>query len=155
MKRHLMITFLILLSFGVYGQQNTENFKSLSWLIGNWEGQSGKATLSENWKKINDFTMVGKGRTVVNGETVVVENLQLHLIGNHLGYIASPNDAPPVFFTLIESQENKWVFENLEHDFPQRIIYTRKSTDIFEAKIEGVNSKGENASQAFEFKRSD
>lgn len=123
------------------------------WLIGDWEGKLGKATISESWSKGNELTLIGEGATIVDGKVVVQENLQLHRMGGHLGYIASPNNAPPTFFTLISVETNSWVFENKEHDFPQRIIYSKKDENNYVVRIEGVNSKEEESSQEFDFTR--
>lgn len=150
--RNVITILLFYLPIIAIGQKSNE-LQSLNWLIGQWKGKIGGADISETWTKLNDQTMQGLGITIVRGDTVVKENLQLHIMGNHLGYIASPNNAPPVFFTLIEMNPGKWVFENKEHDFPQRIIYERKGENEFQAKIEGVNSKGEKAGQEFSFKR--
>jgi hypothetical protein len=42
---------------------------------------------------------------------------------------------------LSESSENRAVFENLEHDFPQRIVYWRQG-DRLGASIEGETPEG-------------
>lgn len=151
--RYFLIIIFLSFSFVSHGQSKTEELKSLKWLIGKWEGTAGRAQLSETWEISNDMTMVGIGVTIVKSDTVVRENLQIHLMGNHLGYIASPNNSPPTFFTLIESINDKWTFENKEHDFPQRIIYSKKGNKKFTARIEGINSKGEEISQEFNFER--
>jgi hypothetical protein len=51
-------------------------------------------------------------------------------------YIASPRGVGTTEFSLITYAENCVVFDNLEHDFPQRIIY-RRDGDRLTAQIEG------------------
>ena len=36
----------------------------------------------------------------------------------------------------------EYVFENLEHDFPVRIIYARESDDVLNPRIEGLDGNG-------------
>lgn len=77
-------------------------------------------------------------------------------IGSHVVYIAAVKTNHPVLFTLIENsgENNKptWVFENKEHDFPQRISYARKAQDSMVARVEGVY-KGKKEIQEFRLKR--
>ncbi len=153
MKKHLLLLLILSIPLVIMGQQKSEIFQSLNWLVGNWVGKAGDAQLSEVWEKVNNLTMIGNGAVIVKGDMVVREQLQIHLMGDHLGYIASPNNAPPTFFALIESNKSKWIFENREHNFPQRITYQRKGINAFQAKIEGINSKGEEATQEFSFHR--
>ena len=55
-------------------------------------------------------------------------------------YVAKPSqNAAETFFKLVKSSPNEAIFENPEHDFPQRIIY-RRSGDKITARIEGTNN---------------
>jgi hypothetical protein len=55
---------------------------------------------------------------------------------------------------LINSEENKFIFENKEHDFPQRIIYHFTSEKILNASIEG-EAGGTLKRKEFLFNKSD
>ncbi|MGD2089822.1 MAG: DUF6265 family protein [Candidatus Aminicenantes bacterium] len=115
----------------------------LHWLVGQWKGQLGKNTYYESWKPTNHGPLEGRASMVnPQGKTSFTEVLRIDKIGSHIAYIAVVNKNNPVLFTLIEnSEENnkpKWVFENKEHDFPQRIIYIRESSDSLLARVEGV-----------------
>jgi hypothetical protein len=61
--------------------------------------------------------------------------------------------AKPTVFRMITGSDGEVVFENPEHDFPQRIIYRRESADALFARIEG-QEKGVNKAMDFRFKRS-
>ncbi len=52
-------------------------------------------------------------------------------------YFASPRSRPPVAFKLVELGERRAVFENREHDFPQRILYWLDAAGALHARIEG------------------
>ena len=45
--------------------------------------------------------------------------------------------APPTPFRLVESADKRAVFENKEHDFPQRILYWIDAAGALHARIEG------------------
>ena len=52
-------------------------------------------------------------------------------------YFASPRSAPPTAFKLIETGDKRVVFENKNHDFPQRILYWTDAKGALHARIEG------------------
>ena len=66
----------------------------------------------------NGGLMMGAGRTVVNGATRSSEHLRLR------------------------ARDDTLVFENLAHDFPQRILYRRLSADSVVARAEGPGANG-------------
>jgi hypothetical protein len=56
-----------------------------------------------------------------------------------------------VEFKLKESGDQRIVFENAAHDFPQRILYWRDGDELM-ARIEGT-VKGKERSEAWRFTR--
>ena len=48
-----------------------------------------------------------------------------------------PGGAPPTSFCAVEVGERRVVFENREHDFPQRILYWLTADGRLHARIEG------------------
>lgn len=85
--------------------------------------------------------MLGVGRTVKNGKTVEFEFMRLHTSPEgKLVFTALPSGQRETTFTQISNTPNSLVFENLQHDFPQRVIYRSVSADRFIARIEGVRS---------------
>ncbi len=120
-----------------------------TWLIGAWQGKTGDGTYYESWTKTDDFKLVGSAYLVKDGKNVLIETLQIETIGSHTVYIASVNDSAPVLFTLKPQRvDNEWVFENTEHDFPQRIIYTKKTPTTLVARVEGLQ-EGKMGSEEF------
>ena len=59
----------------------------------------------------------------------------------------------PVSFKLIRQSETDAVFENLSHDFPQRIIYRKEASGLF-ARIEGER-RGKLQGHDFPLKRTE
>ncbi|MDQ1351293.1 MAG: hypothetical protein QG657_1595 [Acidobacteriota bacterium] len=133
------------------------DLKDFNWLVGQWQGQVNEATYYESWIQSRQDTLEGSASMVDrSGKTTFSEKLRLEKIGSHIVYIASVNNQPPVLFTLIgvtrELNRPRWVFENREHDFPQRIIYTREASDSLTAAVEGLQN-GKEEKEEFHLKR--
>ena len=146
--------FLVILWAGIaVPVEGDSDLKEFDWLVGQWKGQLDNNTYYESWKPTNHGTLEGSSSMVnPQGKAILTEVLRIDKIGSHVVYIAAVKKNHPVLFTLIEtSEENnkpKWVFENKEHDFPQRIIYTRESSDSLMARVEGVH-KGKEEKEEF------
>lgn len=53
---------------------------------------------------------------------------------------AQPSGRPPTRFVAITQSAHEVVFENLGHDFPQRVIYRLEAPDRLFARIEGLRN---------------
>lgn len=85
-------------------------------------------------------TMLGMSRTVRGDSLIEFEHLQILDRSGHLTYHAEPSGQPPADFVASTVTDTLVVFENPEHDFPQRIIYRRRGTDTLVARIEGTRN---------------
>jgi len=111
----------------------------------NWEGlwhlKSEKLPRYEEWVWKNDTLMEGRAYQVQGNDTLILENLLLLREKNTILYMAEPigqNRGLPISFKLTSYQKNKeWVFENLAHDFPTRILYRQNEPKIMEAEVSG------------------
>jgi len=125
------------------------------WLIGTWENKTSRGSMYESWKKVSNSELAGKSYIIRERDTVVFENIQLVRKNNLLTYIPTvngQNNNQPVSFPMISNSDNKLVFENKNHDFPQLISYTRISRDSLIAEISGI-SKGVTKRQTFAMRR--
>lgn len=74
----------------------------------------------------------------------MLESLKIERKDGSIFYVASvPHNPGPVEFKLIELSEKHVVFENPEHDFPQRISYTLNANGTLDARVEGTIETGE------------
>lgn len=136
MKRTLhAIGLLILLSLCGFAQGHPEMAK-LEWVSGCWKSE-GNVQAEEQWTKLEGRSMLGMGRTIANGKTVFHEFLQIRERDDGIFYIAQPNGGTPVQFKLVKINDSEAVFENPQHDFPQRISYLRAIDGSLVAAIEG------------------
>ena len=107
-----------------------------NWLAGYWLSCETKEQVSETWVSGSTQVMLGSGITMSGGKV----NFELMRIGkgtnSGLSFFASPDGAPPTEFALKSQDATRVVFENLAHDFPQRVIYASDGKNLT-ARIEG------------------
>ena len=111
----------------------------MDWVLGKW--QVNKSTSFEEWTKVDNHLYRGKGYKVRKNDTLITETIEIVQRGKTIFYIpavSDQNDGQPVEFKLVSKKSKELVFENKTHDFPQRIIYMKTSTDVIDAKIEGI-----------------
>jgi len=121
-----------------------EAVASLAWLAGSWSGESNGLAMEEHWIAPSGGALLGMHRDVKNGRMVEFEFLRIDASGGAVTYWASPRSAPPTPFRLKElGPGQRVVFENPEHDFPQRILYWRTDDEALHARVEGPSTTGE------------
>ena len=113
-----------------------------AWVAGCWRRGSGHTFQEERWSPANGDAMVGINRTVRNGRLAAFEYLQIRLVDGRLTYVALPSGQAETMFPLAAATDSTLVFENLEHDFPQRIGYTRAGVNGLDVWIEGASGEG-------------
>jgi Domain of unknown function (DUF6265) len=152
----VLLIFFLFISMSDSQDKNTiENpIEKLSWIVDRWVSNDEESITYENWEMEDDTTFSGESYTVKNGDTVFNEQLKIEKIAEDVYYTAIVKHNPdPVHFKLVELGENKVVFENPEHDFPNKIMYMLKKDGSLYARIEGKNKKGEDVTGEFFYKR--
>ncbi|MGO4905910.1 DUF6265 family protein [Flavobacterium sp. W20_MBD1_R3] len=132
-----------------------EKIKAANWILGNWENKSVDGNLTENWKKVNDSTYEAKSYLIKEKDTLHVESIILQQRGEELSYLAAvqgQNENKPVAFKLTTETEKQLVFENLKHNYPQKISYTQITPGSLTAKISGIQH-GKPSSEQFSMKK--
>jgi hypothetical protein len=135
----LAVAIVFLIS-PVVGQAVKPSLAELSWIGGCWEMTNTERNLqiTEQWMKPAGGMMIGAGRTVRAGKTVDYEFLRIVEDIDGIFYVAKPiANKDETRFKLIKAVANEIVFENLTHDFPQRVMYKREG-DKLNARIEGT-----------------
>ena len=90
--------------------------------------------------------MLGTHRDIRPGGKVFFEFLRIEVRDGVLTYVAQPKGAPPTAFPLKSLSASRVVFEDLKHDFPQRIIYWRDDRALC-ARVEGTLKGKEESEQ--------
>jgi hypothetical protein len=111
----------------------------LSWLAGCWTGTKDGLVSEEHWTTPRGGGLVGMHKEVKNGRMTSFEFLRVAAAGkDSVCYFASPRGRPPTPFCAIELGRSRVVFENLAHDFPQRVLYWIDEKGRLNARIEGT-----------------
>ena len=154
-KITLTLLLLALVSCKESDSNEKDKIKAARWLLGNWENVSEVGKLSENWEKVNDSTFQAESYFIKEKDTLHFESITLQQKGEELIYSATvkgQNKDKPVAFKLKIASEKEMTFENLKHDYPQKITYTQISVDNFVAKISGIQ-QGKPSSEIFSMKK--
>lgn len=118
------------------------DLKQFNWLIGKWEGKHGDGVYHEEWWSETGGQIHGSAYISKNGSIGETEILKLHLVNGIPAYTADVKHNPkPVSFLLTFSDEHIFVFENPQHDFPQKITYERINDNSLIATIEAISNE--------------
>jgi hypothetical protein len=133
-----MVVGVLALSVTASGQQQEKpGVAALEWMAGLWVGVENGMRMEELWMRPAGGVMLGLHRDLDSAGLVWFEYLRIEATESGIAYVASPQGRGTTVFPLRELVRGHAVFENLEHDFPQRIIY-RLADDGLHARIEGL-----------------
>ncbi len=115
-------------------------------LTGKWlsEKNADGTVMGEVWQKKNSNSMIGKSFMIKNGDTTILETVDLVKDGNNIFYTPvayGQNDDRPVQFKLTSITETAYIFENPQHDFPKRIVYDFTTSETLHAYIDDGTEK--------------
>jgi hypothetical protein len=111
--------------------------QQLAWLEGRWSGEKDGLSIEELWTAPRGGALLGVHSDVKGGRLASWEFLRIDSTSAGTFYFASPRSAAPTPFRLVELGEKRVVFENKQHDFPQRILYWLDGQAALHARIEG------------------
>jgi len=124
---------------------------AFEWMSGTWVAEKPDGTtVRETWTRSNGRAITGVGQTVRPGRPAVTEFMTITAEPAGITFTDHLDGQPPTPFMLKPGGEGA-VFENLSHDFPQRVIYRPCGPDLC-ARIEG-RVKGELKAQDWRFRR--
>lgn len=156
MKHQLIIAVAI--AFSIISCKKNNPFEKLdkaSWLIGTWTSSFTENAYLEIWQKANDSAYYGHCFKIVNNEIAMEDVMGLKEVNGKLIYSArvpDQNGGEIVKFNLTSQTDNQIVFENPNHDFPTKIVYTKINNDSIVTEISG-EIKGEIKKVDFRMKR--
>jgi len=138
------ITVFLIFACLACGNSKKEPISKSEWIIGTWQHTDKQGNVSyETWKKVSEKELNGKSYVIIENDTTVFEELTLLQKNDSLFYIAKVkghNEDSPVCFSLKSLNKEKMEFENLQHDFPQKISYQNIQNDSLIAIVSGVQN---------------
>ena len=129
----------------------------LGWLAGCWRRATATRVVEEQWMAPAGGLMLGMSRTVsaADGKLVEFEQVRIEARGDRAVYVAMPSRQALAEFPAVAYDDTSIVFENLAHDFPQRVGYRRVSADSIAAWIEGPGKDGKARRVEFPYRRAE
>lgn len=112
-----------------------------SWLAGHWRSEASGRVSEEIWMEPEGGLMTGMGRSLRDGRATGFEFAYI-TTGEDAAYFAQPGGRPATRFALVSHQGSRAVFENPDHDFPQRIEYSREG-NVLTATISSLDRSRE------------
>jgi hypothetical protein len=146
--------FLFATTWAGTGVASEEQVEHLAWLAGHWRAEDEGVRHEEVWIPPAGGVMLGLHREVGKEGGVFFEFLRIAETESGVFYFAQPLGHPAVGFRLVRSSTQRVVFENPEHDYPQRILYWLDEEGFLRARVEG-RVGGEERSSEWRWKPSD
>lgn len=135
----MSVSVLMAAPLAAMSLQATPTIDDLGWMAGYWLSCDGGREVSETWSDPRGGLMAGVTVTVGQSGEGSLEFTRIWPVGEGLAFLAQPSGVPATVFPLIEAGPGRAVFENPDHDFPQRVIY-RRDGDVLTGRIEGVQN---------------
>lgn len=136
--RAAVIVATLLAGGAVLHAQTAYPWSDVAFLSGCWSGTMGSLDMREQWSEVEGNVMLGTTRFYRDGVLVDFEFASISVIDDAITLWPYPGgNRSPRGFPLVRSDGSEVVFENLEHDFPVRIIYARDGERAVAPRIEG------------------
>jgi len=115
-----------------------DDLSRLAWMAGAWVSDSAGTRVEEHWMTPVGDLMLGMNRTARKGRRAQFDFMRIDRRGDTITYLASPAGRPATAFRMIALTADRVVFENAQHDFPQRVLYWRGPRGRLCARVEGT-----------------
>ena len=124
----------------------------LAWISGAWALETPRSRTEETWSPAASNAIIGMSRTLRGDRVVAFEFLRIVQRNDGIYYVAQPGGRPATDFKLSSFDGSTAIFENPQHDFPKRILYTRNPDGSLTARIDAGKGVSQGAMD-FPFKR--
>ncbi len=144
---------IVCCGFFLVGILGAADIDQLAFMAGCWQGPFGDQVNQEMWMRPVAGTMLGTARNVKGTRTTFTEFAMIHMDNGKLAItVQSGLTSDRTTFPMVTLRSGEVVFENPQHDFPQRILYRSTGRNGLFAKIDGT-MKGKPTAEEFPMKR--
>lgn len=144
----------VVVCFSAFFLTGSKIFKRLYVLEGTWKMTTKRGAICEEWKKIDDNYLQGKGYMIRGTDTIINERVALTNTKEGILYsstVEDQNNKEPIAFKMTRAENDVFVFENPVHDFPKRIVYRFVTSDSIHAFVDDGSEAGKR--QNFYYKK--
>jgi hypothetical protein len=117
----------------------------LAWLAGHWSSERAGTRTEEVWLTPSGGLLLGMNRAVTAAGRGTFEFLRIEQRAQGIVYVASPSGRGETVFPLADVGARFVLFENPEHDFPQRIRYELDDAGRMQARVSAGQGDQERA----------
>lgn len=153
MARQILIIILSsFLSFNCISLNKISNeanvISKFSWLEGTWIQKNGSTILKEEWHIEHTNLISGKSYYIKNQDTLFTEKIKIKSLKQedetaiyYSVVVSNQNEGKEILFKYTPSKDKElFIFENKNHDFPQKIVYTKPKNDTLKVSIDGYQN---------------
>lgn len=111
-------------------------------LEGTWKLKN--KNIYERWDKLSENKLLGISYKLDSSSIIITEYLEISIFEEEIIYKATvigQNQGESINFKLVYQNENNLTFENLEHDFPNKISYNIIDKENIEINVSGNQGK--------------
>ncbi len=127
-------------AFDISYKAKTFEMSDLDWLTGKWERLRNNRSRYEDWRKENDSTFVAESYALAEGDSTYLEGLRIVERNGEVFYIPTvpdQNEGQAIPFRMLGAFEDRFIFLNPDHDFPQKFVYEKRAPDSLMVKVQG------------------
>jgi hypothetical protein len=126
--RKLLFLGVLLLLTGCKAEDSEKEINPFKRLEGHWTKAGATAVVAEHWERLDANRWKGAVYRIADGDSLLLELLEIRPVNDstyeYVTLVQGQNNGQPVAFRLNEHQSDSlFVFENPNHDFPQKISY--------------------------------
>jgi len=129
--------WLLFATHGALADRADVDITDLGWLAGNWIREDADSVSEHVWLAPRGQVIVGLQRDTRGGITRHTEFVEIRQGPDGIVFHVYPVGQAPTDFFLVWADERRMLFENPDHDFPQRILYWIENGSTLVARIEG------------------
>lgn len=116
--------------------------EDVAFLTGCWAGKMGSLDMREQWTEAAGGVMLSTTRYIRDGSVVDWEFGRMVEDEGGVTYWPYPRGTISEHGFPLVRTDGEYVFENLEHDFPVRIVYVRDGEVGLSPRLEGRDGTG-------------